>query len=124
MFLQGIFLYIILTGVHLQFRTAGALNERGLLARFQCPLGIKKAVKLNHLGYQPCPAGLMTGTESRAIVAMKVLVKEDVVAPVGICLEFLRATIDSSPAVFVAQTDTGESVGDLLAYLEEVHHLP
>ena len=74
------------------------LHERCLPANFQRTLRIQEAVKLDHLGHKPGPAGLMARTESRAIVAMEVLVKEDVVTPVGIGLEFLRSTINRPPA--------------------------
>ena len=66
----------------------------------------------------------MACAQSGAVVAVEVLVEQDVVAPVGIALEFLRATIDGTPAMLVAGEDPGEPVGDLFAHLEQVHHLP
>ena len=75
------------------------------------------------LATTPGPAGLVARAEPGAVVAVEVLVEEDVVAPVGIGLELLRAAVDGSPAVLVAQEDAGEPVGDLLGHLEEVHHL-
>ena len=100
-----------------------ALNERGLLARLQDTLGIQQAEELDELGHDPGPAGLVAGAQPGAVVAVEVLVEQDVVAPVGIGLELLRAAVDGSPAVLVTQEDPGEPVGDLLAHLEEVHHL-
>jgi hypothetical protein len=58
--------------------TGGDLKERGLLATFHYPLGIQQAVKLDELGYDPCPAGLVARAEAGAIVAVEVFVEEDV----------------------------------------------
>ena len=80
-----------------------APSERGLLTNFQCPLGIQKPVELDGLGHQPGPAGLVAGAQPGAVVAVEVLVEEDVVAPVGIGLELLRAAVDGPPAVLVAR---------------------
>ena len=46
------------------------------------------------LGHEPGPAGLVAGAQPRPVVAVEVLVEEDVVAPVRIGLELLRAAID------------------------------
>ena len=66
----------------------------------------------------------MAGAQPGAVVAVEVFVEQDVIAPVGIGLELLRAAVDRTPAMLIAQEDPGEPVGDLLAHLEEVHHLP
>ena len=47
----------------------------------------------------------MAGAESCAVVTMKVLVEQDVVAPVRIFLELLRPSIYWAPAVGVQQKD-------------------
>ena len=99
-------------------------DERGLLAQLQDLLGIQDAVKLDQFGHEPRPAGLMAGAESCTIVPVKVLVKEDVIAPVGIALELLATAIDRPPAMLVAGEYPGEPAGNLFAHLEEVHHLP
>src|SRR4029077_7400781 len=83
----------------------GPLGERALFANFQDLLGIHEAVKLNELGHQPSPAGLMAGAESGAIVAMEVFEEEDVVAPVRIALEFIRAAINWPATMLVASED-------------------
>ena len=59
-------------------------------------LRIEPAEELDELGHQPGPAGLMAGAQPGTVVAVEVFVEEDVVAPVGIGLEFLRAAIDRS----------------------------
>ena len=99
------------------------IDKRGLPAHLQGPRGIQGTVKLDQFGHEPGPAGLMAGTEARAIIAVEVLVKEDVIAPVGIALELLTAAVDGAPALLVAGEYPGEPVGDLFAHLEEVHHL-
>jgi len=51
---------------------------------------------------QPCnkarPTGLMTRAESGAVVAMEVFIKQYVVTPMGIGLEFLGTSINRAPA--------------------------
>jgi hypothetical protein len=65
----------------------------------------------------------MACAEPRAVVTMEVFEAEDVIRPVWIVLEFLRAAVNRSPAVFVLQEYPTEPVGDLSAHLEQVHHL-
>jgi len=94
----------------------------GLLANFQGALGIHRAIKLDELGYQPGPAGLMAGAQSGTVVAVEVFVEQDVVTPVGIALESFRAAIHRPPAMLVAGEYPSEPVADLFANLEEVRH--
>ena len=101
-----------------------SLNEPSLLAGREGAIRIQKAVQLDGLGDEPCPAGLMAGPEPGTIVAVEVLIEQYVVAPVRVGLELLCAAVDGSPAVFVAGEYPGEPVGDLLAHLEKIHHLP
>ena len=49
-----------------------------------------------------------------AVVGVEVLVEEDVVAPVGVGLEFLRSTVDGTPTLFITQEDAGKPVRNLL----------
>lgn len=93
------------------------------LAAFQGPRRIQIAIKMDELGHEPGPAGLMAGAQSRPVVAVEIFVKEDVIAPMGIGLELLCAAVYRTPAALIAQEDPSEPVGDLLAHLEEVHHL-
>ena len=101
-----------------------ALREGGLLAAFQALLRIERAEELDQLRHQPGPAGLMAGAEPRAVVAVEVFVEQDVVAPVGIGLELLRAAVHRPPAVLVAQEDPREPVGDLLGTSKRFIILP
>ena len=52
------------------------------------------AALLNKLGDQSCPSGLVARSDASAIVAMKVLMEIDEVAPVWIVLEFLKPAIN------------------------------
>ena len=62
-----------------------------------------EAVELDALGHQPGPAGLVAGAQPCAVVAVEVLVEEDVIPPMRIGLELLRAAVNGSPAVLVAE---------------------
>ena len=99
-----------------------SLLESRHLAALQGPLGIQVAEELDEFGHEPGPAGLVARAQPCAVVAVEVFVEEDVVAPVGIGLELLRAAVHGTPAVLVAQEDPGEPIGDLLGHLEEIHH--
>src|SRR5690349_20032735 len=77
-----------------------AVNERGLLARLEELRGIQQAVQLDEFGHEPRPSGLMAGAEPGAVVAVEVLVEQNVVVPVRIGLELLGAAVDRPPAAF------------------------
>src|SRR5512135_963866 len=88
-----------------------ALLESCFFAKIQGTFGIQKAEELDGLGHEPGPAGLMAGAEPGSVVAVEVFVEEDVIAPVRIALKFLRAAVDGSPALLVAQEDPAQPVG-------------
>src|SRR5262245_31808352 len=58
------------------------------------------------------PAGLVAGAEAGAVVAVEVLVEEDVVAPVRVVLELLGAAVDRPTAAGVAPEDRRETIGN------------
>src|SRR5215831_20285183 len=60
-----------------------AAAEDGLLANLPEMLGVDEAKELDARGYESRPACLMAGTHSGTAVTMKVLVEEEVVAPMG-----------------------------------------
>ncbi len=93
------------------------------LAAFQGPLRIQKAIELDELGHKPRPSGLMACTQARAVVTVEVFVEQDVIPPMRIGLELLRAAVYRTPSTLIAQEDPSEPVGDLLAHVEEVHRL-
>ena len=75
------------------------------------------------LGHEASPAGLVARAQSRPVVAVKVFIEEEMVAPMRIGLELLRATIDRTLPLFIPQEDPAQPIRDLLGDLEEVHHL-
>ena len=68
-------------------------------------------------GDQAGPAGLMRGTQAAAVIAVKVLEEEDIVAKVGSRCELLVVAQDRPPSVRVAQEDSGQAASQLLARL-------
>src|SRR5215469_12351620 len=84
-------------------------------------LRIDEPVELDQTRNQSGPAGLMARAEARTVVAVEVLVEEDVVAPVRVGLKLLRAAVDSTTALGVTQEDALEARGQLAAHLEEIH---
>ena len=69
------------------------------------------------------PPGLVAGSDAGAVVAMEILVEQQVIAPIGIALKFFGTAENRSPSGFIAQKDRGEAIGDLLCHLEQVHQL-
>src|SRR5207247_10367693 len=67
------------------------------------------------------PSGLVAGAEPCTVVAVKVLIEEDAVAPVRIALELLGSSIDRAPPIAIAQEDAGEPAAELLGHLVERH---
>ena len=65
------------------------LREGRYLAGLEQLLRIEQAEELDQLGHQPGPAGLVAGAEAGAVVAVEVLVEQEVVAPVRVVLELL-----------------------------------
>src|SRR5271165_6596202 len=56
-------------------------------------LRVETTEKLDQLCDHTGPTGLMAGPEARAVIAVEVLVEKDVILPLGIGLEFLRAAV-------------------------------
>src|SRR5512137_1552109 len=100
-----------------------ALDEQGFLADVQCPPGIEGGVHLDELRHDASPPGLVVGAEASAVVAVEVLVEEDVIAPVRVGLELLGVAVHRASALLVAQEGPAKTIGNLLAHLEEVHEL-
>src|SRR5262245_6638288 len=85
-------------------------SEHRLAPALQIGLGIELAEDLDHGCDDPGPAGLMTGADTGAVVAVKVFVEQQVVAPARVCLEFLGAAIDRAAAGMVAEEDMGQPI--------------
>src|SRR5215472_18062840 len=66
------------------------------------------------------PSGLVRRAESRAIVAVVELVKEDQVLPVRVLLELLRSSVDRPLSSLVSGKDADHAVGDLPGHPEEI----
>src|SRR5690242_5757349 len=79
---------------------------------------------LQQLGDQAGPAALMAGADARAVVAVKVFVKLDQVAPVRVGLELRRAAVDRPVTVRALQEDAGEAARELGRDLPQRHPLP
>src|SRR6516162_3887268 len=71
------------------------------------------AALLDQLGNKPGPAGLVTGANSCAVIAVKVFVEVDQVTPVWVLLEFLQASIDRPGSVRRLQKNLGQPARDL-----------
>src|SRR5437016_2764213 len=74
---------------------------------------------LEQLRHQARPSGLVVGADARPVVAVEVLVEEEVVAEVWVALQLLRLPERRTASVFIAQEDRGESSGDLRRDLGE-----
>src|SRR6516162_9366766 len=97
--------------------------ERRAPSNFQEKFGLQMPVEADQGAYYSGPSGLVACPQPGAIVAMKVLVEQDVVAPVRIGLKLLGTTIDRPSPLLVAAEDTLQAVGNLPAHFEQVHQL-
>ena len=73
---------------------------------------------LEQLRHQAGPAGLVAGADASPVVAVKVLVKQDVLAPVRVVLKLALPTVDRSATVGAAEEEQGSSV-----FLEQLRAL-
>src|SRR5215510_12649241 len=77
------------------------LSEIRPLSSFQHCIRVERCEEMHDSSDASSPACLVTGTESGSAVSVKVLVKEYVVAPVRIGLEFFCPAINGAPAMSV-----------------------
>src|SRR5215472_8640622 len=79
------------------------LDDRGGLAEHEGLLRRGSREEMHGPRDDPCPSSLMARAETGPVVAVKVLVKEQVVAPMRILLELPGSAVDGPPAIFIAQ---------------------
>src|SRR5271157_6229244 len=94
--------------------------EDGFSAAIQEGLGIQLAEDLDQAGDDTGPSRLVARTEAGAVVAMEVFVEQQMVAPMGIVLEFVGSPVHRTAAGFVAQKDSGQPIGNFPRDLEQV----
>src|SRR5204862_6411158 len=63
----------------------------------------------------------MTRAEPCAVIAMEVLIEQDMVAPVRILLKLLRAAVHWPAPSAVEKEDPRQAIRNLLGNLEEIH---
>src|SRR3974390_1458421 len=66
----------------------------------------------------------MTCAQPGAVIAVEVLVEQDVILPVGIFLEFFRASINGPPAIFIPQKNLCQPAANLFRDLKQRHKVP
>jgi hypothetical protein len=77
---------------------------------------------LNEFGHQARPARLMAGTQPGAVVTVKVLVKQQVIPPVGVILEYTLAAVNWPLLVAVTQKQVDQAAGQFGGDLTEIQH--
>src|SRR5215510_4682627 len=90
-------------------------------AEFENLFGVASRKQMHAAGEDTGPAGLMAGAEAGAVVAMKVLVEREVIAPVRVLLKRAGTPVDRPPAMVVPQKDAGQPAIDLLGDLIQIH---
>jgi hypothetical protein len=65
----------------------------------------------------------MARAESGTVVAVEVLIKKNVVAPVWVGLKFLGAPVHWTATMLIAQKGRAKPAGYLVAHFKEVHHV-
>src|SRR6202000_3032622 len=104
---------------HRFYLVGSLLREGACFTGIQKLLSVNAAEKLDQFCDQAGPSGLVAGAQARAVVAMEVLIEQDVILPLGIGLELLRASVHRPTPRFVTQEDPVETVGNLPGHLEQ-----
>src|SRR5689334_5021209 len=86
--------------------------------------GIGRAEQLDEWRNQSGPPRLMTRADAGAVVAMEILVEEEVVPPVVVALEFPDPAVHGPGALLVAEEDRHETPRDLVRDLVQGHEPP
>src|SRR5215831_15309997 len=97
------------------------LSHSRHFAEFEHLLGVGGRKQMHAAGEDTGPAGLMASTEAGAIVAMKVLVEREVIAPMWILLKRAGTPVDWPPAMIVPQKHADQPALDLLGDLIQIH---
>ena len=79
------------------------------------------AEKLDQFRDETGPPGLVACPKTRAVISVEVLVEEQVILPMRICLEFLCASVNRPPASLIPKEDPGQPSADFTSYLEQIH---
>src|SRR5438132_2022650 len=72
-------------------------------------------------GNQCAPTRLMRSSYTRAVVAVKILVEQNVIAPVRIFLKFLRSAVHGATTRFISGEDANHTIGQLSGHLSQSH---
>jgi hypothetical protein len=77
----------------------------GCLAQFEHLLGGRSREQMHHSRDKPRPSGLMACTESCPVLTVEILVEEDEIPPVRVCLEPDTSSFDRTARVLISQED-------------------
>ena len=78
-----------------------------LLRSFHEPLLIEATENIEQESNESGPPSLVTGAQPGAVVAMEVLVKEDMIAPMRIFLELGSAAVERPLSIGIAKENAG-----------------
>src|SRR5579883_440725 len=95
--------------------------ESGALAAFKQTFRIEAAEEMYERRGQATPTGLVARSDTGAVIAMEIFVKQRIIAPVGIVLECFRTAKNRPPAILVTSENAGEAPSDLGGDLEQIH---
>lgn len=70
-------------------------------AVLQVFLRVQRGKHLQELGHEASPTCLVGGPQAGAVIAMEILIEQDIIPPVGIVLEFFRAAIHRPSALLI-----------------------
>src|SRR5260370_19497149 len=71
-------------------------------------------------GDQPGPAGLGAGANARAVVAVKVFVKADQVAPIGVAAEEINPAGNWTPPILAAKENMRQAAREFRGHLPQI----
>src|SRR3974390_2085211 len=100
------------------------LYNRGGLAELERLLGCHGREHVHDARDDSGPAGLMARAEAGAIVAVEILIEEEVVAPVRILLELPGSAVNGAPSIVVLEEDASQPARNFLGHLVKSHATP
>src|SRR5438552_18833258 len=77
---------------------------------------------LKHLRDQPCPAGLMAGSDAGSVIAVEIFMEEQELVPLRVTLEFFVGAKDRTAAFAVLQEDRDEPFRQIQRHFPERLH--
>src|SRR5581483_9286034 len=76
---------------------------------------------LDEFGNQAGPPGLMIGADTRAVIAMKIFMKQNEVFPVRVALKHFDAACHGATSIRPTQEEMNQAAGEVRGHCPQIH---